>query len=48
MYIKLNRNGFQLNKINNTLKYGLNYNILQDLIAITLLSRGTLTGLTDL
>ena len=44
---ELDGNGFQSNKINNALKYGLNYNILQDPMAITLLFRGTLTGPTD-
>ena len=37
VYIKLNRNRFQLNKINNALKHGLNYKVLQDLtVYITL------------
>ena len=47
VYNKLNGNGFQLNKINNALKYGLNYNILQDLMTITPLSKGILTGPID-
>ena len=47
MHNELDGNGFQSNKINNVFKYDLNYNILQDLMTITLLSGGTLTGPTD-
>ena len=37
VYNKLDRNGFQLNKINNALKRGLNYRVLQDPIVRTTL-----------